>query len=131
MPVATRPYLPIDLPYHTNHATPETNRGLEFVANVGVVPSPIRKPFTQWVSNIFPWVKGSDVAPDAIVPRFGYSRNLYSPSFHRKAATDSPPIQRAVFSQVVRNSGTKRVRGASVPWPFATPNYPPLLPRGN
>jgi hypothetical protein len=126
-----RPYLPIDLPYHTNHATPETNRGLEFVANVGVVPNPIRHSFTMWVSNIFPWVKGSDVAPDFIVPRFGYSRNLYSPSFHRKAATVGVPIQRAVFSQVVKNSGTKRARGTSVPWPFATPNYPPLLPKGS
>lgn len=121
--------LPIDTPLIVSRVNAATNRGLSYSANLGTIPSPIRKPFTQWISSIFPWVKGTDVSPDAIAPKFGMSENNYSPSFHRPAETVIRPVEAQAFR--AKSKGAQRVVGKTTPWPFAQPTYKPLLPGVN
>lgn len=122
--------LPIDIPLVIKvGSTHATNRGLAYQANLGFTPSPIRKPYTQWDSKVWPFVKGTNVSPDAIKPKFGYSTNDYSPSFHRSAETTMVPATKQTFKG--KANGLQRVTGKNVPWPFAQPSYAALLPGVN
>lgn len=119
--------LPCGTPVHISTSNAHTQRGLSYSRNPGVIPSPIRKPFTAWSNGVFPWVKGTDVSPDAIKPSYGVAGNNYSPSFHRPFEPEPVPALRIIFAG--KSKGSQRVTGKSVPWPFAQPNYAPLIPR--
>ena len=119
-------FLPIDAPPRISTQTKDTVRGIKYVDNPGVVMSPIRRPFSSWVNNVFPWVAPSNVAPDAVKPAFGYSTNDYSPVFHRATEIMPVPVTALVFKGKAK--GSQRVTGKSVPYPFAQPRYPQLKP---
>lgn len=151
-PVTGLVHTPLDTPPYSRVLGTGSVRGLEFRASQGENGYAVEHVWVRFMSAAFPWVFPSVAGGmDAIWPRFGYSRNTYSPVSHRTGRarlsniTPVPAVNRNLRASAMnsllygrvgtnptggltrkgRSTGFMRgVRGSVTEWPLATPYYP-------